>query len=162
MKNKDRKQKWRVFFQNWKKIWRNPDISPYTKLTLFNVFLYRSDEKGWRISERELASDLGIGKQTASDAIDDAIKRKWLTASNGKERKRRKLRLSGSLRSPVWASLKPRNWAPTKPSKYQSKYQSNNSSKKEERKREGKMTKALSQKEGRKRIREIKELLKGK
>lgn len=156
--NQPKSVKWAKFFENWKKVWRNPKIHWSVKLVLFNVLLYRSDEKGWYISERKMAADFGMGKETVSKAIDYAISHKLLlTGENNFERKRRKLRLSGSLRSPGWASLKPNNWVSTKPSKYQGKYQSNNSSFKEEKTREGKMTKALTSEETKKRTQELKE-----
>ncbi|MBM3205262.1 helix-turn-helix domain-containing protein [Candidatus Shapirobacteria bacterium] len=148
-----RKEKWRNFFKEWKKIWRNPQIKPITKVLLFDVFLYRSDGEGWCLSERKLADDLGVGKETVSRAISEAIKKGWLLTNNTKERKRRKLRLSGFLRSPSWVSTKPNIWVSTKPSKYQREYQNNNSFKDET--REGKMTKVLTPEELSRRIGEF-------
>jgi len=144
------KQQWQVFYKNWKEIWRNPEVSIYIKVVLYNISLYRSDNEGWYISERKLADDLGIGKESASKAIDEAIKNGWLLTNNTKERKRRKLRLSGPLQAPVRVSAKPNNWVSSKPTKYQREYQNNNSFKKET--REGKMEKALTSEEMGKRI----------
>lgn len=121
----DTKDKWSTFFDNWKMFIRNPNISVYEKVIVYDVFLYRSDNEGWCISERKMANDLGIAKETASKYIDSAIKRGFLLASTNIERKRRKLRLSGKLRSPDWARKKPKKWARKKPSKYQYKYQDN-------------------------------------
>ena len=153
--SKKQRAKWRNWYENWKQIWRDPTVPLSVKAVLFNVHLYRSDEKGWYISERKMAKDLGISKGTASAAIDDAIKKGCLIASNGKERRRRKLRLSGFLRSPDRVSTKPKVWVSDKPSKYQSKYQSNNDLDISN-KRTGKMDRPLSSGEIRKRIQEFK------
>jgi hypothetical protein len=123
--NTEKKGKWSLFYKNWKSSWRNPNISIYSKAILFNIFLYRSDGEGWYISERKMAKDLGISKETASKAIDDLLKRGFILGHR-KERKRGKLRLSGFLRSPDWITSKPNDWTTEKPSKYQSKYQINN------------------------------------
>lgn len=158
MRNQDRqKQKWRKFFSNWKRVWRDSSIPLSVKAILFDILLYRSDSEGWYISERKLAKDLGIGKQTASNAIDYAVKNGWLLTGSTKERERRKLRLSGLLQSPNWVSPKPNPWVSVKPSKYQRKYQDNNTSKS---KKKGEMTKALSPEEQHRRIKEMKKGLK--
>jgi hypothetical protein len=147
------KKKWQKFFKKWKEIWRDPEISVYVKAVIFDVFLYRSDNQGWCISERKFSNDLGISKQSASKAIDQAIKKGFLLSSKNEERKRRKLRLSGSLRSPVWRSVEPSNWGIETPNKYQSKYQKNNNFNKY--KEIDKNGKILSKKEFREKIRAI-------
>lgn len=119
-----KKKHWSNFYREWKTFWRNPDITIYEKAVLFNVYLYRSDGEGWSISERKMANDLGISKETASKCI-DALMRKCLVLCSRKERKRGKMRLAGFLRSPVWTTQKPNIWTMEKPSKYQREYQSN-------------------------------------
>ena len=156
MKNNaiNHKGEWDVFYRNWKSVWRNPEIGVYEKAALFNVYLYRSDHEGWCISERKMASDLHISKNRASMAIKVLMKR-GLIFGNGGERKRRKLRLSESLRSPNWISAKPNIWIPRESNKYQSKYQNNNELKNSD-KRTGKMEKILSPDQLHKRIQELK------
>lgn len=161
MKKTTTKKRWRKFFENWKEIWRNPAAPIYTKAVLFNIFLYRSDEMGWHISERRMAKDLGIGKETASKAIDYLLRKQLITTGENKERKRRRLKLSGSLRSPDWVFNKPKDWTGEKPNKYQKEYQNNNSSKKEGI-REGKMVKLLSPEELHERIQALKNRSKSK
>lgn len=136
------KEEWRKFFLEWKKVIRNPSLSVYAKVILFNTLLYRSDNEGWYISERKFAKDLGISKGTASNAIDEAIKNGWLSTNKAKERKRRKLRLSGFLQAPVRVSEKPNIWVSSKPTKYQREYQNNSSFENE--RRTGQMEKALT------------------
>ncbi len=152
------KGKWGAFYRNWKTFWRNPEINVYEKVALFNIFLYRSDDEGWCISERKMANDLGIGKETASKSIGGLIRRGFILA-NRSERKRSKLRLTGSLRSPDWVTTKPNNWATKEPTKYQSKYQNNNEFENSD-KRTGKMEKTLSPEQLTKRIHELKERMK--
>ncbi|MFH1792611.1 MAG: hypothetical protein ABH819_03105 [Patescibacteria group bacterium] len=148
------KEKWSRFYRNWKPFWRNPEISVYEKVILQNIFFYRSDNQGWCISERKMAEDLGISKETASKYIDKLVAR-GLILTNRKERKRRNMRLSGLLRSPVWTTEKPNIWTTEKPSKYQSKYQINNVSNSSN-KRNGKMEKILTPVEIHERIKKLK------
>ena len=159
-KEHNQKDKWRKFYENWKRVWRNPEISVYTKVILQDVFFYRSDGEGWNISERKFAEDLNISRGRVRKSIKEAIKNGWLLTNGAKERQRRKLRLSGPLRSPAWATRKPNNWDSREPTKYQREYQNNNSSKEDI--REGEMTKALSHKEGRKRMEQLRALGKKK
>lgn len=158
MKNNavSQKGKWSAFYKNWKAIWRNPEIGVYEKAALFNVFLYRSDHEGWCISERKMASDLHISKNRASKAI-SVLMNRGLLLGNGEERKRRKLRLTGSLRSPDWVSVKPNNWVSKEPTKYQSKYQNNNEFKISD-KRTGKMEKTFSPDQLHKKIQELRNI----
>jgi len=146
--------KWRIFFENWKFVWRNPEIKVYEKTVLFNVYLYRSDKEGWSISERKMSKDLGISKGRASKAIDELISR-GLLISDRKERKRGKLRLSGLLRSPDWSLIKPKSWVTDRPTKYQNKYLNNKDFEISD-KRNGKMNKILTPDELHQRIQELK------
>lgn len=116
MEAQNNKQRWAAYFSEWKRIWLNPNVPWYVKLILRTVELYRSDEKGWNISERKFAKELGISKETASKGIDFALKERLLLGES-KERKRRKLRLSAPLRSPGWARGKSKSWASEKGSK---------------------------------------------
>ncbi|WKZ25448.1 MAG: hypothetical protein QY322_03625 [bacterium] len=149
------KEKWKLFFKNWKGLWRNPSISTNTKAVIFNLFLYRSDDEGWCVSERKMAGDLGIGKNTASKAIDEATSMGYLLTNKSKQRERRKLRLSGSLRSPTWTTDKPKVWVSSEPTKYQSKYKNNIEIKKSDNETQ-ELTKIMSGDELGKKIAELK------
>ncbi|MCX6706105.1 MAG: hypothetical protein NTV24_03330 [Candidatus Woesebacteria bacterium] len=147
------KKLWRSFFENWKKVWRNPNISVYEKATLYNAFLYRSDGEGWSISERKMAKDLGISKGKASKSI-DGLREKGLLLGERKERKRGKLRLPGLLRNPVWVTTKPNTWVTGSPNKYQTEEQRNNTSFKE---RTGKLEKAMTPEQLHAKIQQLRE-----
>lgn len=127
MKIQHYKDNWKKFFKNWKEVVRNPLISKNEKCILFDVWLYRSDGEGWYLSERKLANDFGMGKQTVSKAIDRLVERELLIKDNSKERERRKLKLSGLLRSPVSIQSNPRVWVSYEPTKYIRKYRINKS-----------------------------------
>lgn len=146
------KEKWKKFFKNWQGVVRNPNISKNEKCILIDVWLYRSDGEGWYLSERKLAKEFGMGKQTVSKAIDRLVERGLLIKDNSKERERRKLKLSGLLRNPVWIPKNPSSWVSHEPIKYISKYRSNKSFDQNEEK----VTKALTPEELRSRISEFK------
>lgn len=92
---------WSKYYQNHKKIWYDPSIPLPVKAVLRLVELHRSDSKGWSISTRKAASLLGVAKNTAMEAFAQALNMGLLEASTKGQRKRRKLRLSGSLRVPI-------------------------------------------------------------
>lgn len=144
------KEKWREHYENWKRIWRNPEVSVYTKVILQDLFFYRSDGEGWYVSERKFVKDLNISRGRVRKSINEAIKNGWLLTNETKEKQRRKLRLSGSLRSPDWTIRKSSIWVSREPIKYQREYQNNSSFENGE--REGKMTKLLSLEESSKYI----------
>lgn len=149
-------KRWTTFFDNWKKVVRNPEVSVYTKAVLIDVWLYRSDSVGWYISERKLARDLGVTKQTISNAIKYAVQNELLITGESKERERRKLKLAGFLQSPDKFHTKSSNWVTRKPIKYQIEYQNNNPIKE----KEGKITNILSPEEIHKKITAFKERMK--
>lgn len=93
--------KWAKYYENQKKIWYNTNTSIYVKAILRIVELHRSDSKGWSLSIRKIAGLLGITTNTTLKYVNEAINSGLLESSGNHQRKRRKLRLSVSLRAPV-------------------------------------------------------------
>lgn len=150
MEREEVKAKKARFYANWKKIWRDPSLSVYGKAALYNIYLYRSDGEGWFISERKMAKDLGISKNTASKALDEIIQKEYVYTNNKGERVSRKLRLSGSLLNPARDSRKSKNRVTARPTKYKRKYKKNPFNVEDKEDRENEMI--LSSNEIRKRI----------
>lgn len=92
---------WPKYYENQKKLWYDPSVSIYVKGIVRLVELHRSDSKGWSISVRRIASLLGISTNTAIKYIDKTIQLGLIETSQTYQRRRRKLRLSVSLRAPV-------------------------------------------------------------
>lgn len=92
---------WAKYYQNHKRFWCDPNIKWEVKLVVRTVELHRSDSKGWSISVRKMSEYLGISINTARKAINKAIDSGYLESTSRVQRKRRKLRLSVSLRAPV-------------------------------------------------------------
>lgn len=101
MTEEDRKKRWRIYFENQKRIWYDPKVPLHVKAIVRVVELHRSDSKGWSISVFRFMSLLGLSKNTILRAINQAISMKMIEADTNVQRKRRKLKLSGSLRAPV-------------------------------------------------------------
>jgi DNA-binding transcriptional MocR family regulator len=95
------KEKWANYYVAYRKFWFDPSISVLAKAVVRVVDLHRSDEQGWSLSIRKIAGYLKVSKNNAGRAINEAISRGYLQASTTEQRKRRKLRLSVSLRQPV-------------------------------------------------------------
>ena len=94
-------KKWALYYQHQKEVWYDPDIPIYVKGIVRLVELHRSDSKGWSISVRKIAALLGISSNTALKYLDKSLKLGLIECSPTRQRKRRKLRLSVSLRAPV-------------------------------------------------------------
>lgn len=106
MDTKDKKpNNWSKYFENQKKLWYDPDISIFIKALVRIVELHRSDSKGWCISIRRIVAELGIARNTVAKYLKNAIDLGLIEATSKGERKRRKLRLSVSLRAPVEFNL---------------------------------------------------------
>lgn len=106
METPDNKSRnWSKYYENQKKLWYDPHISVYIKALVRIVELHRSDSKGWCISIRRIVSELGITRNTVLKHLNDAIDKGYIETSSREERKRRKLKLSVSLRAPVEFNL---------------------------------------------------------
>lgn len=106
METKDNKSKnWSKYYQNQKTLWYDPRISIFIKALVRIVELHRSDSKGWCISIRRIVSELGIARNTVMKYLNTAIDLGLIEATTKGERKRRKLKLSVSLRAPVEFNL---------------------------------------------------------
>lgn len=99
--NTDKTKSWSAYYEAQKKIWHDPDISPYVKCFIRLLELHRGDSKGWSLSIRLVSKYLGIAPNTARKIISQAIKAGLVESNSVTPRKRRKLRLSASLRAPV-------------------------------------------------------------
>lgn len=99
--NTDKAKKWAAYFKAHKEVWHNPQISPYVKCFIGLLQLHRSDSQGWSLSIRLVSQYLGIAPNTARKAINEALKEGLIETNTKLPRKRRKLRLSVSLRAPV-------------------------------------------------------------
>lgn len=95
------KNDWVVYYENHKKLWYDPTIPHGVKAVIHIVELHRSDSQGWYLSVRKMANLLGCAARTAQRWIKEAVRLGFIEASTSTSRKRRKLRLSVSLRSPV-------------------------------------------------------------
>lgn len=93
--------KWGKYYENQKILWYDPTIPIIIKAVVRFVELHRSDSRGWSISTRKSARLLGVSRKTVMVAIKKAIDMKLLETTSTTQRKRRKLRLCGSLRAPV-------------------------------------------------------------
>ena len=101
IQNKDKTLGWAKYYENQKRLWYDPSVPIVVKAIVRLVELHRSDSKGWSISVRRVAELLGISTNTVLKAIDKALDSGYLEADKRIQRKRRKLRLSVSLRAPV-------------------------------------------------------------
>jgi len=101
MNTLDKKSAWARYYENHKKLWFDPTISIYEKAIVQIVELHRSDSKGWSLSVRRMANLLGISSNTVLQAVQDAISHRFIEVDTSIQRKRRKLRLSVSLRTPT-------------------------------------------------------------
>jgi len=99
--NTDKTKKWAAHFKAHKEVWHNPKISPYVKCFIGLLQLHRSDSQGWSLSIRLVSKYLGIAPNTARKIINEALKEGLIETNTKIPRKRRKLRLSASLRAPV-------------------------------------------------------------
>lgn len=98
----DNKANWAKYFENHKKIWCAGNIHWSVKLLIRLLELHRSDAKGWSLSVRKIAFYLGIAQNTVLSAIKSAKEDGFIEVSDNGQRKRRKMRLSASLRAPVY------------------------------------------------------------
>ena len=109
----DKPKNWSEFYENQKKLWYNADVAPLVKCVVQLVFLHRPDEAGWYLSVRKIATHLGISKNTASKVITRAIQLGYIEGGSGRQRVRRKLKLSVPLRIPVKHENPQKNLYPT-------------------------------------------------
>lgn len=101
VENTDKRVKWATYYENHKRIWYDPTILLVVKTLIRLVELHRSDSKGWSLPIRKIAQFLNIAPNTALKAVNIALDNGYLEANKRIQRKRRKLRLSVSLRAPV-------------------------------------------------------------
>ena len=92
---------WRSYYDHHKALWYDSSISIYVKSIVRLVELHRSDSMGWSISIRNIAKLLGITLGTALKYTNQALKLGYIESTSNQQRKRRKLKLSASLRIPV-------------------------------------------------------------
>lgn len=90
---------WAKYYENQKRLWYDPYVPLIVKAVIRIVELHRSDSEGWSLSVRKIAKLLGVSPNTATKSINLAIISGFLQASSTGQRKRRKLRLSVSLRA---------------------------------------------------------------
>lgn len=101
METTQKSNNWTKYYESQKKVWYDPDVPIYVKAIVRIVELHRSDSKGWSLSIRKIAALLGVTPNTALKYTDTALDLMFLESNGNHQRKRRKLRLSVSLRAPV-------------------------------------------------------------
>jgi hypothetical protein len=99
--NTDKTTKWAAHFKAHKELWHNPKISPYVKCFIRLLQLHRADSKGWSLSIRLVSKYLGVAPNTSRKIINQAIEAGLVESNTVSPRKRRKLRLTASLREPI-------------------------------------------------------------